>query len=279
MTPEHRPAEAFVTRSTRPSDSARADRGDQADIQAVSRVSQILSLFEPGTPEVTAGEVAERLGLNRTTAYRYCTSLVAAGLLERSPEGGYVPGGLLVQLGAFAIGHRRVINLAPRHMQALSRATRTSAVLSLWGLTGPVVSRVEENLSAVVIVSVRVGSHLPLDSAQSKIFLAYHADQLSMERLMANLPGQAREELRADVERVRSVGHCFAMSTPGVVAVGAPVFDEYGICATIAVVGPDNTLPMSDDSPELRAVVDAARNLTRELGGHYRPDDLDRPAV
>ena len=268
-----------MPKSTRSPDTVRADRSDQADIQAVSRVSQILSLFEPATPEVTAGEVAERLGLNRTTAYRYCTSLVAAGLLERSAEGGYVPGGLLLQLGAFAIGHRRVIHLAPRHMQALSRATGTSVVLSLWGLTGPVVSRVEENLSTIVVVSVRVGSHLPLDTAQSKVFLAYHADQLSMERLMANLPGPALHELRAEIERVRAIGHCSAMSTPGVVAVAAPVFDEYGICATIAIVGPDNTLSMSDDAPELRVVVDTARELTRELGGHYRPDDLDQRAV
>lgn len=161
-------------------------------------------------------------------------------------------------------------------MQALSRATQTSVVLSLWGLTGPVVSRVEENVSTIVVVSVRVGSHLPLDTAQSKVFLAYHADQLSMERLMANLSGSARDELREDVERVREVGHCSAMSTPGVVAVAAPVFDEYGICATIAIVGPDNTLSMSDDAPELRVIADAARELTHELGGHYRPDDLSR---
>jgi DNA-binding IclR family transcriptional regulator len=84
--------------------------------------------------------------------------------------------------------------------------------------------------------------------------------------------------LRADVERIRSVGHCAAMSTPGVVAVAAPVFDEYGICATLAIVGPDNTLSMSDDAPELRVVVDTARELTRELGGHYRPD-IDQRAV
>ncbi|GAA3565450.1 IclR family transcriptional regulator [Amycolatopsis ultiminotia] len=249
-----------------------ADRADQADIQAVSRVSQILSLFDPATLDVTAAQVAERLGLNRTTAYRYCTSLVAAGLLERNADGGYVPGGLLLQLGAFAIGHRRVINLAPRHMQALSRATQNSAVLCLWGLTGPVVSRVEENPSTIVVVSVRVGSHLPLDTAQSKVFLAYHADQLSMERLMATLSGPALDELRTEVARVREVGHCAAMSTPGVVAVAAPVFDEYGICATIAIVGPDNTLSMSDDAPELRVVVSTARELTKELGGHYRPD-------
>jgi DNA-binding IclR family transcriptional regulator len=263
-----------VTKPKRSPDGARGDRGDQADIQAVSRVSQILSLFDPATPEVTTAEVAERLGLNRTTAYRYCTSLVAAGLLKRSAEGGYAPGGLLLQLGAFAISHRRVVNLAPRHMRTLSRATQTSVVLSLWGLAGPVVSRVEENVSTIVVVSVRVGSHLPLDAAQSRLFLAYHADQPAMERLMANLPGPARDELRADVERVREVGHCSAMSTPGVVAVAAPVFDEYGICATIAIVGPDNTLSMSDDAPELRVVVDTARELTRELGGHYRPDDV-----
>ena len=262
-----------MTKPKRSPDGARGDRGDQADIQAVSRVSQILSLFDPATPEVTTAEVAERLGLNRTTAYRYCTSLVAAGLLKRSAEGGYAPGGLLLQLGAFAISHRRVVNLAPRHMRTLSRATQTSVVLSLWGLAGPVVSRVEENVSTIVVVSVRVGSHLPLDAAQSRLFLAYHADQPAMERLMANLPGPARDELRADVERVREVGHCSAMSTPGVVAVAAPVFDEYGICATIAIVGPDNTLSMSDDAPELRVVVDTARELTRELGGHYRPDD------
>lgn len=271
-----------MTKSTQPAqspDAARADRGEQADIQAVSRVSQILSLFDPATPELTAADVAERLGFNRTTAYRYCTSLVAAGLLERSVEGGYVPGRLLLQLGAFAISHRRVANLAPRHLQALARATQTSAVLSLWGLTGPVVSRVEENVSTIVVVSVRVGSHLPLDTAQSKVFLAYHSDQLSMERLMATLPPPARDELRADVERVRAVGHCSAMGTPGVVAVAAPVFDEYGICATIAIVGPDNTLSMSDHAPELRSVIDTARELTRELGGHFQPDDLGQRAV
>ncbi len=262
-----------MTKSTRPPDAAYAERGDQAEIQAVSRVSQILSLFEPATPEVTATQVAERLGLNRTTAYRYCTSLVSAGLLERGSDGGYAPGRLLLQLGAFAIGNRRVIQLAPRHMQALARATGTSVVLSLWGLTGPVVSRVEDTISTVV-VSVRVGSHLPLDTAQSKVFLAYHADQLAMERLLANLPGPVLADLRADVERVRAVGHCSAMSTPGVVAVAAPVFGESGICATLAIVGPDNTLSMSDDAAELRVVVDTARELTRELGGHYRPDDV-----
>lgn len=253
--------------------------GDQADIQAVSRVSQILALFDPETPELSAGEVADRLGLNRTTAYRYCTSLVSAGLLERgADQGRYIPGGLLLQLGAFAIGRRRVVNLAPRYLRTLSRATQMTGVLSLWGLTGPVVTRVEEDTATVVVVSVRVGSHLPLDAAQSQVFVAFHSDQLAMERLLGTLAQPQRESLRADVEKARATAHCSASTTPGVVAVAAPVFDEYGICATVAVVGTDNTLSMSDDAPELREVMDTARALTGELGGTFPVDEAEQSA-
>ncbi|AWL42741.1 HTH domain-containing protein [Streptomyces sp. SM18] len=262
--------EASVVKPSRPSESP---KGDQADIQAVSRVSQILALFTPATPELSASEVADRLQLNRTTAYRYCTSLAAAGLLERAKEPGrFIPGGLLLQLGAFAVGRRRVVNVAPRHMQALSRATQMSVVLCLWGLTGPVVSRVEEDTATVVVVSVRVGSQLSLDAAQSILFLAYHNDQLSMERLLATLPPERREQLRGQVAHVRDVGHCSLSSTPGVVAVAAPVFDEYGICATVAVIGTDNALSMADDAPELRQVMETTRLITSELGGTYLPD-------
>ena len=54
------------------------------DIQSVSRVGQILSLFGPRTVELTAADIAERVGLNRTTAYRYAMSMVTAGILAES---------------------------------------------------------------------------------------------------------------------------------------------------------------------------------------------------
>jgi DNA-binding IclR family transcriptional regulator len=75
-------------------------RSGGTEIQAVDRAAQILRLFGPETPELTAGEAAERLELNRTTTYRYCTSLASSGLLERgTAPGTFVPGALLLQLG------------------------------------------------------------------------------------------------------------------------------------------------------------------------------------
>lgn len=247
---------------------------EPGEIQAVSRAAQILSLFGPDDPDLSSTDIADRLGFNRTTAYRYCTSLVTAGLLERGVDAGrYIPGRLLLQLGAFAIGRRRVVNLAPRHLQALSREAGATAVLSLWGSSGPIVTRTEEFSSSVVVVSVRVGGHLPVNTAQCKVFLAFLQDQLAMTRFVANLPQAQRDQLVADVAQVRAAGHCSASSTPGVVALAAPVFDEYGICATLAVVGTDNVLSSAGDALELDVLVATARELTKELGGHYLPDE------
>ena len=115
----HGPALAPSRRSTVPHlnyDSAMANtetsEASSSDIQAVARVGQICSLFGPHTTELTAADVADRLDLNRTTAYRYCASLVAAGILERGPRRGtFVLGGLMLQLGIHALGRRRVVEI------------------------------------------------------------------------------------------------------------------------------------------------------------------------
>src|SRR5690554_2508624 len=127
-----------------------------SDIQAVARVGQICSLFGPTTTELTAADVAERLGLNRTTAYRYCASLVTAGILERGPQRGtFILGGLMLQLGIHALGRRRVVEFAPPYLTELSTALRLTAVLSLWGAQGPIVALVQEDTTHSVLVTVR----------------------------------------------------------------------------------------------------------------------------
>ena len=131
-----------------------AAEGTSFDIQSVSRVGQILGLFGPHTTELTALDVAEQLGLNRTTAYRYCTSLVTAGILERGRRrGGFVLGGLMLQLGIQALGRRRVVDVAPPYLAELSTATGMTAVLSLWGARGPVVALTQEDTSRTVVVT------------------------------------------------------------------------------------------------------------------------------
>jgi DNA-binding IclR family transcriptional regulator len=246
----------------------RAAEGASSDIQAVTRASQILALFRPDRPQLTVAAAAEELGLNRTTTHRYFASLVSSGLLERGRDGiSFVPGGLLVQLGTFALGRRAVVDLAPAYLAKLSRATRLSSALSLWGSNGPVVTRVEEDSSNAVVVSVRVGHQLPVDSAQSQVFLAFMADRARAERLLAGDDG-----LAARVEDVRRRGIASThIAESDITAAGAPVFDETGLCATIAVIGTARTLPVHDAPEAAGPLAGVALALSTELGGerHY----------
>lgn len=239
-----------------------------SDIQAVSRVGQIFSLFGPSCMALTAGEIAERLGLNRTTAYRYCASLAAAGLLERgNRRGSFVLGGLVLQLGVLALGRRRVVELAPAYLSRLSDAIGTTSVLSLWGAAGPVVTRVEEAMQRTVVVTVRVGAQLDLSAAQTRVFLAWHADPYIVERALGAASPTQRESLEKDFEQIRETGICIVDETDGLVGAASPIFDEYGICATIAALGTER---MTDFAPQSRAMSllrETAEALTREVGG------------
>lgn len=76
-------------------DSAGAER---TTIQSIDRAADILALLDQDTPALTAVLVAERLGLNRTTAHRYLQSLQRAGFLSAALG----PGPLLDQLSALA---------------------------------------------------------------------------------------------------------------------------------------------------------------------------------
>lgn len=244
------------------------------EIQAVSRTAQILTLFGPETPEITVAEAAERLGLNRTTLHRYFASLEAAGLLERTERNSvFTPGRLMLQLGAFAIGRRKVIQLATPHMRALTRATGLTVVLSLWGPSGPVVSHVEDDESHGTIVTVRVGVQLPLNAAQALVFLAFLPDQLTADRLLGTLPADQRMHVREQIAGIRERGLTEPiLNARGISVIAAPVFDKSAICATLAFVGTAHLLPVDACAREMALLGETAARVTAEMGGETTTD-------
>ena len=234
------------------------------DIQSVSRVGQILALYGPLTTDLTAADVADRLGLNRTTAYRYCTSMVAAGILERGHRRGtFVLGALLMQLGIQSLGRQRVVEIAPNHLAALSADVGATAVLSLWGAAGPVVTLVREDTSRTVVVTVRPGTHLGVNSAQMRVFLAYLPDADVIARMTAPLSSAERTEIETDAYAARRSGYSTLRLPDGVFSAAAPVFDESGICATVALLGAEQGFPAG--SPALNRLVETAKTISSEL--------------
>jgi DNA-binding IclR family transcriptional regulator len=240
-----------------------------SDIRAVARVGQICELFGPRVLELSAADIAERTGLNRTTAYRYCASMVTAGILRRGVRRGtFALGPLMLELGTLALGRQRVVEIAGPYLRKLSAAVRMTAVLSVMGTHGPIVALTEEDTSRMVVVTVHAGTKLDVTAAQTRFFLAYSDDSTMMAEMTEHLSPAERAQLEADIVTARQRGFSFVRPHGGPFVIGAPVFDEGGLAATVGILGAGD---VPDLTPAVEQLLATTGALSSELGGTVAP--------
>lgn len=240
-----------------------ADR-ESGDIQVIARTAQILRQFEPGA-RLRLAPLAAELGMGRSTLHRYLTSMANADLLERVGDSEYSLGPLLTQLGTIALNSLHVVEAAVPAMRRLCAELQETVVLSVWGGLGPVVTRVETP-DKLIQVLVRVGSALPIDAAQTRLFLAFMDDRRSAERLLALVPDR-RQELDQSVASARRDGLVVVGGyVPGLRTAAAPVLDSRGITASLAVIGTEAAIPADVSSLTAQGLRRAAEELSRQLG-------------
>jgi DNA-binding IclR family transcriptional regulator len=236
-------------------------------IQVILRCERILRMFSHAGTSVSPSAVAAELRLQRSTVHRYLSSLERAGLLERQIDGNYGIGSLVVQLGAAALANQMVLEAAGPYMRQLSDEARETVVMSVWRGRSPIVARVQEFTDRLVHVSVRVGSPLPLDSAQAQVFLSFLRDRSVVARLL-HRDGAIPEELESSMMRIRQAG--IAINTrniEGTRTIAVPVRQKDGdACATLAFVGTINAISSDPSSPMALALIETADQLSRQLG-------------
>jgi DNA-binding IclR family transcriptional regulator len=239
-----------------------ADR-ENSDIQVILRCAQILRQFEPGS-RLKLGPLASELGVGRSTMHRYLTSMANADLLERVNDSEYALGPLLTQLGTIALNSLHVVEAAAPIMRRLCEETQETVVLSVWGGLGPVVTRVE-TADKLIQVLVRVGSQLPLDAAQTQLFLAFLDDKRTAERLLALVPDR-RDELKSRVEQARRGVVIFSGYIEGLRTVAVPILDGRGIAASLAIIGTEAAIPEDPEAGLVRALRREGEHLSRQIG-------------
>jgi DNA-binding IclR family transcriptional regulator len=238
---------------------------DKGSIRSIDRAAQVLTLLDQDTTELSPAIVAERLGLNRTTAHRYLLSLQAAGFLTI----GNGPGPLLDQLSTVISLHRPLIGLAPDVLRSIADDIKMSAVLGLPGRFGPVVRLVEEVSTSGMFLTVRPGTVLGPETSQARVILAFGADRETLARYHQGLSAERRRAEEQGFERVRRDGIAWADLGPlGLAGVAAPVLREGAVAATVAIIGTDRMLsPDEPDSPAVQRLRAAAAELTGLLAG------------
>ncbi|MFF0749160.1 IclR family transcriptional regulator [Streptomyces sp. NPDC004267] len=179
-----------------------------AGSQAVRRALDVLHCFHDNGPDLSASDLARRLGLPTSTAHRLARTLLSAGFLEQDARTArYRLGPAVTELGRLSY-HQRGLHLAAPELGEL--AARTGAAVDLALRSGPY---------AVIVaggpVTPKAGLRLPLRStAPGRVLLAWPR---------AGAPDE-------EWGRVRERGHVLddGATGLGVRTVAVPVLDRAG---------------------------------------------------
>jgi DNA-binding IclR family transcriptional regulator len=253
----------------------------QAGIDSIETGMRLLLAFvELGGRSHQLKLLAEAASMPPSKAHRYLVSFIRMGFVERDGlNGHYRLGPRSIELGAAALDAMDAVALSAEAMVALHDELDNTIALSVWGSQAPVIIRVEE-ADQLMTVSFRVGKPLPLlGSAAGLLFSAFLPRSTIEPLLRAEITAnkEARAERRicsmADAERLlaevraRGLARIAGDITPGISALGAPVFDHRGYPATvISAIGPADRFDLSWTGAVAKSMRRRTEELSRRLG-------------
>jgi DNA-binding IclR family transcriptional regulator len=258
-------------------------------IQAIERAVAILNAFTLDDPELGVTELAERVGLHKSTVHRFMVNLDAAGLVERNPRSGRYRLGLhIFELGGLVMQQMNLWDEALPFLEGLVRDTgETGHLAVLDGGEAIYIERVEARRA--LRVPSAIGRGYPAHATNlGKVLLAdlprERVAEIVAERgLAAYTPHTITDmaELEAELERIRARG--FAVDNEeydeGLRCIGAGVRDHSGRVVSALGIGGPATRITPERVEELAGLVKAAADgLSRRLGanqsGAYAPATL-----
>ncbi|MGD9703439.1 MAG: IclR family transcriptional regulator [Acidimicrobiia bacterium] len=250
-----------------------------SSVQSVERAFTVLRCLSGGPAGVS--QIAERIGLPKSTVSRLLSTLQALGAVEQVSAGGeYRVGDALVELASAALPGRSLADIARPHVHDLAAALGEAAGLSV--LDGDAVVYLD-NVESTHAVQVRdwTGERVPLHVVSSGLVLLAHAPAAVIEayvrqplerftpRTMVD-PNKLRKRLAAIRERpFEWVLEEFA---EGLNSVAAPIRAADGrVVAALHAHGPSYRFPPPGDVEGVgEAVAATAATISERLAGHER---------
>ena len=238
-------------------------RNVDASQNAVSKALRMLSLLAQSHDPLRLGDIADAMGMPKSSVHRILTILVEEGYVEATGDGYYRPGNGLRVLAAGMEGHSGTGIEAT--LVALQRTLRHAVFLAV--VSGDSVTythKVDPKLA--YSIAPDVGSQLPLTwSAAGKAILAYLPDE-ERDELIGDSDDAAA--LVEELALIRSNAYAtdFGEVDPALCSIAAAVIDNNGypvaaVCVStlVYVVTPDDLALMGS------AVIDAAEEVSRRL--------------
>jgi IclR family transcriptional regulator, pca regulon regulatory protein len=207
--------------------------------QSLERGLAILDNFTPERPVQGIAEVADDLGMSRSTTHRYMITLVALGYVEQCANRKYRLGLRVTDLGMSALNSTGLREHAHPYLEDLRQ--RSTYTVNLAVLDGPEILYVDRARSLrrgqhKIDLNIRVGTRLPAYcTAMGKVLLANLEDAEQHELIAAmNLTPRGpntiitKKSLHAELEQIREEGIAVNDEelSVGLVSIATPIRSE-----------------------------------------------------
>jgi len=258
-------------------------------VRAVERALDILQCFSMDTPTLSLTEIAEKVGMHKSTIHRLLATLESKRYIHRDKATGqYKLGFVVFELASIMMHDLDFQHWADAYLQQLALQSGETVDLAILDNNRVVYLQVVESNQRVKIAAA-IGEQLPVHcTATGKAFLAYLPEK-QVRQILAQ--GNQKytdktlntfEALFQNLQQIRERG--FAISEQeyekDINAVAAPIMDGSGCpMAVIAIVGPSYRMS-HDRMLELGETVrETADAIGREVGFATLPLILPRQSI
>jgi DNA-binding IclR family transcriptional regulator len=226
--------------------------------------------------EVTPARLAELTGEPRSTVYRLLASLQQLELVEPGRrKGTYMLGLKLFRLGSTVVSRFDVRDAALPVMERIHEESGETVFLCIRrGYEAVCIERLDGR--RVNLLALGLGGSQPLHAgAVARALLAFeppgfwdeYLEQWQPEALTSKTPA-TREALLDELRTTRERGYAISDEdvTPGIGAVGAPIFDHTGAVRASLSWGGMRDAVFADTERSIALTVDGAAEVSRALG-------------
>ncbi len=254
--------------------------------QSLERGLAILGCFTPKRPVLGIADIADDLGMSRSTTHRYVITLVALGYLEQGASRKYRLGLRVTDLGMSALNSTGLREHAHPYLEELRQ--RTSYTTSLGVLDGTDVLFVDRVRSFRrgrngMGLDLHTGSRLPAYcTSMGKLLLANlpegeQRELIAQAKLTKRGPNTitSKKALREELDEIHASG--FAVDDQELAAevysIAMPVRNEArDVVAAVALAAPSSVITLEELVDALGPhVVSTADRISARLG--YRRND------
>jgi DNA-binding IclR family transcriptional regulator len=213
-----------------PGQPVRESRGYHDRNSTADRALDILQLFSDDKLVWSGAQIAEQLGVARSTGYRYLKGLVSSGFLEEC-DGGFRLGPQVFELARLARKSVGLSDIARPVMRQLADAVGETVLLTRRSGSAVVCLELEEP-GHPVRISYERGHVLPINAgAAAEVLLAWAPDQEVTEILAAPLRQFTprtltdKDQLRARLREIRANGYAISLGEldEDVIGIAAPI--------------------------------------------------------